>query len=299
MTSIFRGLSAFPITPTDPAGRVDVAALTALVKRLRVSGVSSVGLLGSTGGYAYLTRSERQRAVVAARDAITDDRALIVSVGALRTDDAIALAQDAAEAGADGLLLAPMSYTPLTGDEVFAHFAAVSAATSLPLCIYNNPGTTHFNFDAALLERVAALPTVAAVKMPLPAKSDAAAEMADLRPRLPPDFVIGYSGDWGCGVALQQGADAWFSVLGGILPAEAVTLLNAARDSDGTEFAQAQARLAPLWEMFQAFGSIRVVYAIAQALGLTSAVPPLPIKSLDDAAKTRVAAILSALGADN
>ena len=37
-----------------------------------------------------------------------------------------------------------MSYTPLTEDEVFEHFATVARESGLPLCIYDNPGTTHF-----------------------------------------------------------------------------------------------------------------------------------------------------------
>jgi 4-hydroxy-tetrahydrodipicolinate synthase len=90
----------------------------------------------------------------------------------MRTDDAIALAQDAEGAGANALLLAPGSYTPLTDKEVFQHFFAVAASTDLPLCIYNNPGTTHCTFSVGLLERLSKLPNIAAVKMPLPANGD-------------------------------------------------------------------------------------------------------------------------------
>lgn len=57
-------------------------------------------------------------------------------------NEAEELARDAAEAGADGLLLAPVSYQKLTEEEVYQHFEAVATAGGLPLCIYNNPGTT-------------------------------------------------------------------------------------------------------------------------------------------------------------
>src|SRR5687768_8772372 len=106
--TMFRGLSAFPITPADPSGRVDADALTRLVQHLAAAGVDSVGLLGSTGTYAYLTRSERRRAVEAAANCLAGRVPLIVGVGALRTDDAQDLARDAAAAGAAGLLLAPV-----------------------------------------------------------------------------------------------------------------------------------------------------------------------------------------------
>jgi hypothetical protein len=60
---LLKELSAFPITPSDAEGRVDIAALRMLVGRLRAASVGSIGLLGSTGTYAYLSRSERRRAV--------------------------------------------------------------------------------------------------------------------------------------------------------------------------------------------------------------------------------------------
>src|SRR5687768_4778966 len=148
---LFRGLSAFPITPADQNGRVNVDELAVLLRRAADAGVASVGLLGSTGSYMYLTRGERRRAIEAAVDCLGNGTPLIASVGALRTDDAEVLARDAQAAGADGLLLAPVSYTPLNDEEVFQHFAAVAAATELPLCIYNNPGTTHFSFSIELL----------------------------------------------------------------------------------------------------------------------------------------------------
>jgi 4-hydroxy-tetrahydrodipicolinate synthase len=67
---LLKGLSAFPITPSDTEGRVDVAAVRKLASRLSDAEVDSIGLLGSTGIYAYLTRSERRRALEAALDEV-------------------------------------------------------------------------------------------------------------------------------------------------------------------------------------------------------------------------------------
>lgn len=156
--TIFRGLSAFPITSADANGCVDTEALGRMVARLCAVEVDSIGLLGSTGTYVYLSREERSRAVAAAAEAVAGRTRLIVGIGALRTDAVVALARDAERAGADALLLAPVSYTPLTQDEVFEHYRATAAATGLPLCIYNNPGTTHFSFGLPLLQRLADAP---------------------------------------------------------------------------------------------------------------------------------------------
>lgn len=292
---MFRGLSAFPPTPTDAEGTVQAEALSRLIDRLATAAVDSIGLLGSTGGYAFLSREERRRAVEIAREAVDGRTPLIVGVGALRTDAAVALASDAKQAGADGLLLAPVSYTPLNDEEVYQHFLAVAGATDLPLVIYNNPGTTKFTFSPDLISRLSDLPTVAAVKMPLPAGGDFAGEIADLRQRTPPGFSIGYSGDWGAAHALLAGADAFYSVVAGLLPKPALALTRAARAGNADEAARLDAAFEPLWTLFKQFGSFRVMYAIAAELDLFHAAPPRPVLPIPDEALPRVAAAIEAL----
>ena len=120
--SLFAGLSAFPITPTNDSGEVNAKELRVLLDRLVAAKVNSIGLLGSTGGYVYLTREQRLRAAKTAVNRVKGSVPVIVGIGALRTDNAIELAKDAQAAGANGLLLAPVSYTPLTEDEVFHHW---------------------------------------------------------------------------------------------------------------------------------------------------------------------------------
>lgn len=293
--AIFRGLSAFPITPADHNGRVETDALGNLLTRLIDASVHSIGLLGSTGTYAYLSRAERERAIKAAAECTGGDVPLIVGVGALRTDEAVALAKDAARFGADALLLAPVSYTPLTEEEVYQHYRAVAGATELPLCIYNNPGTTHFSFSVALLERLAWATNITAVKMPLPADGDVSADLRRLRNALPDGFLIGYSGDWGSAAAMLSGADAWFSVVGGILPEPAMNLTRVAMAGDADATNQIDARFQPLWDLFKQFGSLRVVYAVANALSLTPAQPPRPILPLDVKDQDRVVTALEEL----
>ncbi|OEC96652.1 MULTISPECIES: dihydrodipicolinate synthase family protein [unclassified Rhizobium] len=290
--TLFTGLSAFPITPTDASGRVDVAALTRLLERIQRAGADSIGLLGSTGGYAFLSRDERRRAVQAAMTSVGGKIPVIVGVGALRTDEAQALARDAKAAGADGLLLAPVSYTPLTEEEVYQHFAAVAEAGELPLCIYNNPGTTKFTFSDRLIVRLAKVANIVAVKMPLPQDGDFKGEIGRLRQETSKGFAIGYSGDWGAAAGLLAGADAWYSVVAGLLPAEALALTRAAQAGDIAEAERLDQKFQPLWSLFKEFGSFRVMYTIAEALDLCRADPPRPILPLLPAEKSRVRSAL-------
>ena len=279
--ALFAGLAAYPITPADADGVVDVSALRRLVRRLVDAGVDSIGLLGSTGTYAYLTRAERRRAIEAAVDEAAGRTPVMAGIGALRTDAAVALAKDAKAAGAGAGLLAPVSYTPLTDEEVFAHFHAVAGESGLPICVYNNPSTTHFTFGPALVQRLAATPGIVAVKNPAPAAADVAAHLADLRARLPTGFSLGYSVDGACAEAMIAGGDAWHSVLAGLCPGPLLDICRAARAGDAAQARRANARLQPIWELFARHGGLRVVYAAATLMGLSSAQPPRPILPLD------------------
>ena len=280
----FDGLIAYPITPADANGRVDDVALGSLLDRLAEAGVGGIGLLGSTGTYPYLTRAERRRAVEAAVQALAGRAPLLVGIGALRTDEAVALAADARAAGADAGLLAAVSYIPLQEDEVFAHYQAVAAA-GLPLCVYDNPGTTGFTFSPALIARLSRVPGIQAAKVPAPE----AAALAALRAGCAPGFRVGCSVDARAAEALLAGADAWHSVAAGLFPRSCLSVAQAARAEDAAKARRLNAAMQPLWDLFAEHTSLRVMYAAAGHLGLCSAAPPRPVLPLPDEARRQVA----------
>ncbi|MEO0497628.1 MAG: dihydrodipicolinate synthase family protein, partial [Pseudomonadota bacterium] len=272
------GLAAFPLTPADVAGSVRSGDMAKLVARLIGTDVCAIGVLGSTGIAAYLDRSERRLAVQAAVAACGGAKPIMAGVGALRTDQARALAMDAAEAGADWLVLSPISYTPLTQDEAFTHYESVAAETGLPLCIYSNPGTTHFNFSRELVVRLAHLPAVKAIKMPLPADGDVEGELSYLRAECPADFSLGYSADWDMNRSFEAGADCFHSAAAGLLPKQWLALMAAGQTGD----LEVQRAFEPMLDMLRTHGSLRVLYACANLMGLTDSAPPRPLLPLSD-----------------
>lgn len=296
MSGLYDGLSAFPPTPADANGVVDTTTLAVLIERLVEAKVDTICLLGSTGIYAYLDRAERVRAVAAAVEAVNDRLPLLVGAGALRTSWASELAVDAERAGASGLLLAPVSYSALTAREVAAHYRAVAGATGLPLCVYNNPSTTNFTFSEALIAELAAVPGIAAIKMPLTKDNDFAGELARLRAKTPETFSIGYSGDWGAAPSLLAGGNAFYSAVAGLLPTPMLRLTRAALDGDAEEAATIDAAFTPLWALCKAHGSLRIMYAIADRLSLMIGNPPLPVMRVEADVVADVEAALDRLG---
>ncbi|QBN11906.1 dihydrodipicolinate synthase family protein [Enterobacter cloacae complex sp.] len=279
---MFYGLSAFPLTPLKE-GTFDEQSFINLLRPVVDAGVDSLGILGSTGSYAYLTVEERGR-IARCAVAHADDIPVIVSIGALRLDDILRLADDAQAAGVSGVLMAPVSYQRLTEDEVFNLYETVTRQLSIPLCIYDNPATTGFAFRDELLFAVAGLPNVGSIKL-----GRVPEDLSQVRARLPETVTLGIAGDWRAASALQAGFDVWYSVLGGLFPQTALAIARS------KETAQSE-RLEQLWELFRHYGSLRVIAAAAEMMGKVAAPAlPFPLQAVQGEPREALARLLAHL----
>ncbi len=294
---MFTGHSAFPLTPLSEDS-IDGSAFARLIERLADARVDSITALGSTGSYAYLTREQRAR-VASLAVTHAGNTPVFVGIGALRTRQVLELAEDGQSAGASAVLLPPVSYQTLTADDVFGLYEDVTRNLSVPLIVYDNPGTTHFTFTDDLYAAITRLPHVASVKIPgVPTDpTAAAARVQQLRGIVPADVTIGISGDSLGAAGLNAGCEVWYSVVGGTLPEPIQAITNAARSGDSATAMELSDQLQPLWDLFARHGSLRVTAAIAEQLGLASrSCLPLPIRGLDDADRAVVAQTLERLG---
>lgn len=268
----------FPLTPLHN-DRVDEQAFTDLIERLAASEVDSITALGSTGSYAFLTPEERERV---ARLAVehAGSTPVFIGVGDLRTSHVLAHIDAAERAGAAGVLVPPMTYQPLTDDDVFELYRTVTEHTELPVIVYDSPGTTHYIFTGDLYARIAELPGIASIKIP--------GVLTDPKEATEHVAVNG----------LNAGCDVWYSVIGGTLPKPALTITHAAQEGREGEAAAESERLESLWGLFAEFGgSLRVTAAIAEHLGLAPhGCLPLPIQGLAEAQRARVVQVVDELG---
>ncbi|XTZ38532.1 dihydrodipicolinate synthase family protein [Salmonella enterica] len=292
----FTGLSAFPLTPLVDE-QLDEAAYVRMIEKLRVAGVDSIGALGSTGCYPYFNRAERANALRLATE-FSGAVPVIAGIGALRTRDVLWLAEDAQKAGVSAVLLAPLSYHALTEDEVFELYATVTRELSVPLCVYDNPGTTHFYFSDDLLTRIAQLPNIGSIKLSPLSVGDSYERVAQIRTAIPQHITLGISGDASAVNGLSAGCSIWYSVLGGLFPEIALAITRCALSGD---IAQARAHaeaLTPLWDLFQRNGgSMRCIATAAELLGVvTSPCLPAPLRTLSGEARRQVADVIELLG---
>ncbi|MDX7986984.1 dihydrodipicolinate synthase family protein [Xenorhabdus sp. 12] len=278
---MFEGLSAFPLTPLVQ-GEIDEKAFISLITNLATAGVNSIGALGSTGSYAYLTIEQRARA---ARLAVenADGIPVMVGIGAIRYEDVLQVTEDAQNAGVSAVMLAPVSYQKPTDEEVYALYENVSKYLSVPLCLYDNPATTGFQFSDELLIEVANLPSIGSIKLTrLPEDIPTATERVSLlRQRLPVNISIGIGGDWRAATGLSAGCHVWYSTFGGLFPRTALDIVNAVQSGDIKRAEMLSGALEPLWQLFRAYGSIRVTASIAELFNYAkSPCLPFPLSSL-------------------
>lgn len=292
----FSGLSAFPLTPLRD-DRVDLRSYAALIERVAAHDVDSLVSLGGTGSYAYLNSDERRQV---ARTAIkhAGNRPVVVGVGGFRTSHVLDLARHSADIGAAGVLVGPVAYQALADHEVLGLFQDLVSAVQLPVIVYDGAGGTPFAFSDDLYERVAALPSISAIKTPgLPSGPTAAEHrVTAIRALIPRDVAIGVSGDEAAAEGLNAGADVWFSVIGGLFPEVGLAISKASQAGQNDDALDASGRMQPLWELFRAYGSYRVIAAAAEDLGVAARDSlPRPVRGLLPEARLKVHSVLAAL----
>lgn len=136
------GIHAALLTPYDAEGRIDPAATEALVAFQIRQGLAGLYVGGSSGEAMAQSVPERADYLRTVAELARGRLRLIAHVGAVATDDVLALAAVAAEAGYDAISAITPYYYPFSRGEVMAHYTEIAERAALPLVIYNFPAIT-------------------------------------------------------------------------------------------------------------------------------------------------------------
>ena len=79
---------------------------------------------------------------------------VVVGVSDLTTAKTTRRAQHAQHAGADAVMILPVSYWKLSERETFQHFLSIGDAIGIPIIMYNNPATSGVDMSPELLVRI-------------------------------------------------------------------------------------------------------------------------------------------------
>ncbi|MGJ1430823.1 dihydrodipicolinate synthase family protein [Sphingobacterium spiritivorum] len=162
--NLFKGIVSYPITPFDQQEKVDLQLFKILVERLVVTGSNAIAPLGSTGVLPYLTDAEKEAIILATTEQVAGRIPVLAGVSNLTTERTVYHAKFAEKAGADAVMIIPMSYWKLTDDEIFRHYKTVADAISIPIMAYNNPATGGIDMSPSLLIRLLQIPNVTMIK---------------------------------------------------------------------------------------------------------------------------------------
>lgn len=292
-------LVAYPLTPRGEDGRLLTRSFEQLVDTAISAGASAVGVLGSTGGFAYMPRTARKRIARSAVEVAAGRVPVLVGVGALSTAEVVANLAEAAAAGASGALLQPTAYQPLHDEEIHGLYQDAASASDIPLWVYNNPATTGHRFSVTELARLARIAGVAGFKDQGANGADMKERMAkiaaDLPQRTAKRLDWGFSGDGLGAQILLSGASTWHSGIAGVLPDICVAIARAAAADNATEARALQRQLTPLTVILRQYGGIRTAHTIAELIGIDVGVLPKPLLPLPRSARALVTMALAGI----
>lgn len=243
------------LTPFDAVGAVDAAALRLHLSDLAgTAGVQALVVNGHAGEATSLSREERRSVVGVARSVVGREQFVVAGVIADDARGAVALGRDAAEAGADALLLFPPPLLASGGarrEEMALHFVReVADRVGLPIVLFQLSIASGHGFPTETLLRLCReVPAIVAVKegSDLPAAyEDNLAALRNLDRKV---AVLTTNNTWLMS-SLAHGGDGILSGLGSVASPLLVELHAAIVRRDLQAARAANERLRPLCRVF-------------------------------------------------
>jgi len=152
------------VTPFTAGGDLDLAGAQRLAEHLVATGHDGIVVSGTTGESPTTTDAEKEALLRAVLEAVGQRVTIVAGVGTNDTRHTVELAEQAAKAGAHGLLVVTPYYNKPPTRALEVHFRTVADATDLPCMLYDIPGRTGIRIGSPLLQRLAEHPRIAAVK---------------------------------------------------------------------------------------------------------------------------------------
>lgn len=280
------------VTPMSDDGVIDYASAARLAKHLIDHGSDGILVSGTTGESPTTHAPEKIDLIEVVRDAIGTDTTIVAGAGSNDTRHAIRMAEQASEAGANGLLSVVPYYSKPSQKGIIAHFKAIADATDLPVMIYDIPGRCGIKLAPSTLDALGQIDTVIAVK-------DATGDVAAAAKSMERTGMAWYSGDDALNLDfIRAGAAGVVSVASHVVGSVFARMIAAYDAGDDAAAQAAQDEAAPAIEALMGTGLGAVTAKAAmQALGvIPSRAMRLPHVQLDDDEYTALCDALRAAG---
>ena len=292
---MFTGCGTALVTPFEPGGKLDEAALRRLVRRQIAAGIDFLVPCGTTGESPTLTREEHLRVIaITVEEAKQNRTPVLAGAGGYNTREVIELAHACQRAGADGILSVTPYYNKPTQEGLFQHYKTIAAEVAMPIVIYSVQGRTGVNVEPATLARLAQIRQhrrcqgsvrqylAAGRRHPPRARRAFSCSRATTPLRYP--------------VSSLSGGRGVISVASNLIPAEMTKLTHLALANDFPGARELQRQWLPLMEVNFVESNPMPVKAALAAMGLIHPVYRLPMLAPQPESIAKIEKVLEAVG---
>jgi len=279
-------------TPFDPVtGDIDVVAFRANLRAWFQHPIAGVLLAGSTGESVFLDEAERGILLEAARDVVPEDRLIIMGTGAESTRHAIRLTEQAADGGADAVLVSPPAFYrgAMTPEALAQHYRAVADASPIPVIVYQVPlRLSTLDLPTGLVAELSKHPDIVGIK-----DSRGSLELlGELVAQCQEGFQVLVGNGAVLYAALETGAVGGIVAVGLMATAQAAEVSVAFRDGRTADSGRAQERIIAVHKDIVGGMGVPGIKSALDLLGLHGGLPRPPLMPFPEARVGEVEEIL-------
>jgi 4-hydroxy-tetrahydrodipicolinate synthase len=231
------------VTPMHDDGSINYSQWQTLLEWHVKSGTDAVVVAGTTGESILLNSNEIAELIKAAVNACHQTNTkVIVGTGAIDPNKVIKANQQAAELGADAVLVVTPYYLTLTQEALIAHFNEIAIQSKLPIILYNVPNRTGVDLLASTTTKLAHTANIIGIK-------EAKADMERIKQLVKiKDFSVLSGDDASFVKAMSLGAHGVISVAANVRPQAIKSMCNHVQLGNLTEAELLNDHLTPLYE---------------------------------------------------
>ncbi|EOR26022.1 dihydrodipicolinate synthase family protein [Niallia alba] len=283
----FVPFSVAMVTPFDQKERLSLSGIYSLIDYYKQNHVPALLISGSTGEQHSMTIEERQILYQEAKSAGKDSLLLIGGVAAVRTTDAIRLAEACQREKLDGIMLGFPPYLRMSQLEAAAYVKKICTVTDLPIMLYNNPPRTGFNLELnTLYHLVEKYPQIKALK-----EAGNPSNAPIVKRELGSSFSVLTGFDLHLFDNMRNGYDGITSIIGNIFPEEMQQIVELIKREEWV-FAEEQfSKLLPTIHTILEIGALRAIKYVLTENNIEAGICREPLSPLSKQEKKIVMAV--------
>ena len=290
--NIFKGLGIALITPFNEDGSVDYPTLSKLVEYQLKNGADFLCILATTGETPCLTADEKKQIKDTIVSTVHGRVPILMGCGGNNTAAIVEELKTGDFSGIDGVLSICPYYNKPSQEGLYQHFKAISAATKLPIVLYNVPGRTGVNMTAATTVRLARdCKNIVAIKE----ASGNLEQVDEIIKNKPSSFDVISGDDALTFPMISCGAVGVISVIGNALPKEFSKMIRLEFKGEYEAARKIHHRFTDLFSLLFVDGNPAGVKCVLSEMGMIKNILRLPLVPTRITTMQRISEILKAL----